>query len=147
MFFTIFCLLSHFKRKPYDAFSIKSAFITLHSMLLSLIMYPWVFGSTYSRIDQKNLWKTAFKRFFLVHTWIPWPICLSTITVKDIVTLLKMFPQHLYIRNMVQILKSEEITGHSKRMHHLGLILKTTSEPFRSKVQVGIPFDIFCRID
>ena len=35
------------------------------------------------------MWKTAFKKFYLIHTWMPWPICLlistsTTIAIKFI---------------------------------------------------------------
>ena len=33
-----------------------------------------IFGRKYSRVDQLNFWKTAFKKCYLVHSWILCPI-------------------------------------------------------------------------
>ena len=33
---------------------------------------------------KENLWKTAFKKFYLVQSWIPWPICLKEKITKRV---------------------------------------------------------------
>ena len=39
-----------------------------------IIWCNMIYGSRYSRMDQVNFLKAAFHTFFLVHSWIHWPI-------------------------------------------------------------------------
>ena len=58
-------------------FIILKMYLYFKKTLLILCSNCATFGSSHSRMDQINFFKGCPLKFYLVHSWIPWPICQS----------------------------------------------------------------------